>query len=118
MKQIFYQLITNDLLVQFLLLSLLNVYQSFANQPHPFYYIVHIAVIVTDYSNLLHQCFTNHYQSEPVLYITSLRMITNKLLYIATDHSTGNFLPVGGQCFNNHQFTNGIGKFTIGSYWQ
>ena len=41
------------------------------------------------------------------------------------NHSIGNFLPIGSQCFTNHQFTNGTGKFTnscqwftIGSYWQ
>ena len=43
-----------------------------------FYYIAHIVTIVTNFSNLLHQYFTNHYQSDPVLYITSLPKITNK----------------------------------------
>ena len=62
-----------------MLLSLPIVYQSFANQPHPFYYIGHIVAVATNYSNLMYQCFTNHYQSDPVLYITSLPMITNKL---------------------------------------
>ena len=71
-----YQSFTNAV---FMLLSLPVVYQSFANQPHPFYYIDHIAVAATNYSNLLYQCFANHYHSDPVLYITSLPMITNKL---------------------------------------
>ena len=62
-----------------MLLSLPNVYQSFANQVHSFYCISHIVAIVTNYSNLLYQCFSNHYQSDPVLYIISLPMITNKL---------------------------------------
>ena len=62
-----------------MLLSLPVVSQSFANQPHPFYYIADIATIVTNNSNLLYQCFTNHYQSDSVLYITSLPMISNKL---------------------------------------
>ena len=47
-----------------------------------FYYIVHIVAIATNYSNLLYQCFTNHYQSDPVLYITSLPMVTNTSLSI------------------------------------
>ena len=59
-----------------MLLSLSKVYQSFANQPHPFYYIGHIVVVAT---NLMYQCFTKHYESDPVLYIASLPMITNKL---------------------------------------
>ena len=71
-----YQSFTNAI---FMLLSLSIVYQSFANQPHPFYYIGDIAVVATNYSNLLYQCFANYYQSDPVLYITSLPMITNKL---------------------------------------
>ena len=55
-----------------MLLSLLIVYQSIANQPHPFYCISHIVAVATNYSNLM-------YQSDPVLYKTSLPMITNKL---------------------------------------
>ena len=47
-----------------------------------FYYIVHIVAIATNYCNLLYQCFTNHYQSDPVLYITSLPMVTNTSLSI------------------------------------
>ena len=71
-----YQWFTNAI---FMLLSLLIVCQSFANEAYPFYYIGHIAVVATNYSHLLYQCFTNHYQSDPVLYITSLPKITNKL---------------------------------------
>ena len=108
-----------------MLLSLLIVYQSFANQPHPFYYIGHIVAVATDYSNLLYQCLTNHYQYDPVFYITSLPMITKKLaIHYYQSYSIGNFFPIGSQCFTNHQFTNGIGKFTyscqwftIGSFW-
>ena len=70
-----YQWFTN--LILLLLLS--TVYQSFANQPNSFYYTAHIVATVTNYSNLLQKCFTNHYQSDPKLYITSLPMITNKL---------------------------------------
>ena len=64
-----YQLFTNSI---FMLLLLPIVYQSFANQPH-------IVAVATDYSNLLYQYFTYHYQSYLVLYITSLPMINNKL---------------------------------------
>ena len=64
----------------FILLSLPIVYQSFANLSHAFYYIGHIVALATNYSNLLFQYFTNHYQSDSVLYIISLPMITNKLL--------------------------------------
>ena len=35
--------------------------------------------IVTNYSNLLYQCFTSHYQSDLMLYITSIPMIINNL---------------------------------------
>ena len=95
-----------------------------------FYYIAHIVAIATNYSNLLYRCFTNHYQSDPELYITSLPMITNNIgnfhcQCIIFNHNIGNFLPIGSQYFANHQFTNGTGKFTnscqwftIGSYWQ
>ena len=31
-----------------------------------------------------------------------------------TNHSIGNFLPTGSQCFTNHQFTSGIWKLTNG----
>ena len=54
-------------------------YQSFANQPYSFHYTANIAAIIaTNYSNLLNQCFTNHNQSDPVLYSISLPVITNK----------------------------------------
>ena len=68
-----YQRFTNAV---FMLLSLPIVYQPFVNQPHPFYYI---AAAANNYSHLMYQCFTNHCRSDPVLYITSLPMITNKL---------------------------------------
>ena len=85
------------------------VYQSLANQPHPFHYIGHIVAVATNDSNLMYQCFTNHYQSDLVLYITNLSMITNKLpIHYITNHNIGNFLPTGSQCFTNHQFTNVI----------
>ena len=67
------------------------------------------------YYNLLYQCFINHYQSVPVFYITILPMITNKLpSYTITNHSVGNFLPIGSQCFTNHKFTPMVlGNFPI-----
>ena len=71
-----YQTFTNAF---FLLLLLPIIYQSFANQPHPFNYNCHNVAVATNCSNLMYQCFTNHYQSDLVLYITSLPMITNKL---------------------------------------
>ena len=108
-----------------MLLSLPIVYQPFTNQPHPFYYIGHIVAVATNYSNLLYQRYTNHYLSDPVLYITSLPMITNKLPIHHYQSCIGNLLPIGGQCYTSHQLTNGIQKctnncqwFTIGSYWQ
>ena len=62
-----------------MLLPLPIVYQSFANHLHAFYYIDHIVTVSTNYPNLLHQSFTNHYQSNPVYYTSSIPMITNKL---------------------------------------
>ena len=51
-------------------------------------------------------------------------MTTNKLQLHITNHSIGNFLPIGSSYFTNDQFTNGFGLFnnrcqwfTIGSYW-
>ena len=85
-----------------MLLLLPIVYQLFASQPCPFYYNGHI-VLATKCSDLLYQCFMNHYQSDPVLYITIFPMITNKLpIHIITNHRIGNFLPIGSQCFTNH----------------
>ena len=37
--------------------------------------------------------------------------------YSITNHSIGNFLPIGSQCFTNHQFTSSIGKFTNSWQW-
>ena len=37
--------------------------------------------------------------------------------YSITNHSIGNFLPIGSQCFTNHQFTSSIGKFTNTCQW-
>ena len=37
--------------------------------------------------------------------------------YSITNHSIGNFLPIGSQCFTNHQFTSSIGKFTNSCQW-
>ena len=47
-----YQWFTNAI---FMLLSLPIVYQSFANQAHPFYYIGYIFVVTTNYSNHMAQ---------------------------------------------------------------
>ena len=96
---------------------MLIICQLFTNQLHPFYYISHIVAIEINYSNLLYQSFINHYQSELVLYITSLPMITNKLPIHYYQSSIGNFLPIDSQCFANYQFTNGIGKFTNSCQW-
>ena len=59
-----------------------------------------IVAVAINYSNLIYQCFTNHYQSDPVLYITNLPMIIcwYKLpmincQYIISNHSIDNFLP-------------------------
>ena len=73
------QLITNDLLMQFLCIIIANCLPIICQSALSFYYIPHIVAIATNYSNLLYQCFTNHYQSDPVLYISSLPMIINNL---------------------------------------
>ena len=71
-----YQWVSNAI---FMLLLLPIIYQSIANQPHSFYCIDQIVAVAAACSNFLHQCLTNYYQFDPVLYITSLPMITNKL---------------------------------------
>ena len=118
-------MITNDLLIQFLCIIIANFLPIICQSALSFYYIPHIVAIATNYSNLLYQCFTNHYQSDPVLYISSLPMIINNLLIIITNHTIDKFLSIGSQCFTNHQFTNDTGIFTnscqwftICSYWQ
>ena len=71
--------ITNDLPMQFLCYCH---YQSFDNKESSFllYWslVILTVAVATIYSNLLYQCFTKHYQSDSVLYIISLPMITNK----------------------------------------
>ena len=64
----------------FMLLSLPMVDQSFANQPRPFCYIDRTVAVVINCSNFLYRCFTNHYQSDQGLHISSLTMTTNILL--------------------------------------
>ena len=76
---ILHQLITNDLLIQFLCNYHAKFLPFICQSGSFFYYIDHIVSIATNYSNLLYQCFTNYYQSDSVLYITSLPIITNKL---------------------------------------
>ena len=69
------------------MLSLLpSIYQWFASQPHPFYYIAYIVAIVTNYSNLTYQCFTNHYQFNPLSLPVIALLIFSSL--------TANVLPV------------------------
>ena len=111
--------------MQFLCIIIANCLPIICQSALSFYYIPYIAAIATNYSDLLHQCFTNHYQSDPVLYISSLPMIINIFQFIITSHSIDKFFPIGSQYFTNHQFTNDTGKFTnryqwfiIGSYWQ
>ena len=65
--------------MQFLCIIIANCLPIICQSVSSFYYIAHIVAIATNYSNLLYQCFTNHYQSDPELYITSLPMITNNL---------------------------------------
>ena len=93
----YYQLFTNHLPV-----SLIS------------YYIGHIVAVATNYSNLLYQCFTNHYQYNPVLYITHLPMITNKLpIQHYRNHIIGNFLPIGSQCFTIINLPMALGNLPI-----
>ena len=116
-----YQLFSNAI---FVLLTLPFVYESIANQPHPFYCIGHFVAVATtlicctnvvpNITNLI-QCFT-----WPVYW-----WLPTNGQYIITSHNIGNFLHIGNKCFVNQQFTKGIWKFTnnfqwfiIGSYWQ
>ena len=65
--------------MQFLCTIIANCLPIICQSASSFYYIAHIVAITTYYSNLLYQRSTNHYQSDPKLYITSLPMITNNL---------------------------------------
>ena len=94
-----------------MLLTQPNVYQSFTSQPPPFYYIAHIVAIVINHSNLFYQYFTSQYQSDPVIYITTLPMITNKFPVYHYQLYHWQFSVLGRQCITNHQFTNGIREF-------
>ena len=108
--------------MQFLCIIIAN---CLANQPYPFItfpiLLIWQLIILICCTNVLPiitnltQCFT--YPVYQWLSIICQFMITN--------HSIGKFLPIGSQCFTNHQFTSGTGKFTnscqwftIGSYWQ
>ena len=73
-------MITNDLQMQFLCIIIANCLPIICQSALSFHYILHIVAMATNYSDLLYQCFTNHYQSNPVLYISSLPMIINNLL--------------------------------------
>ena len=71
---------------------LLIVFHSFTNRLPMFYWCNFNVIIIAKclpviwqsassyYSIMLYQSFTNHYQSDPVLYKTSLPMITSKFL--------------------------------------
>ena len=61
-----YQLLTNHLPIS----------------PTVFITLAIIVAVTTDYSNLMYQCFTSHYKSDLVIYITNLPMITNTSLAI------------------------------------
>ena len=65
--------------MQFLCIIIADCLPIICQSISSFYYIAHIVTLATSYSNLLYQCFINHYQSNPELYITSLPMITNNL---------------------------------------
>ena len=65
--------------MQFLSIIIASCLSIICQSASSFYYIAHIAAIATNYSNLLYQCLIDHYQSDPVLYITSLQMIKNNL---------------------------------------
>ena len=68
------------LLMQFLCSINGNCLPNICQSTSSFYSIAHVVAITTNYYNLLYQSFTNHYQSDSVLYISSLAMITNNLL--------------------------------------
>ena len=55
----------NQLRIQFLCIITANYLPIICQSASSFYYIGHIVAIATNYSNLLYQCFTNRYQSDP-----------------------------------------------------
>ena len=63
--------------MQFLCIIIGNCLPIICQSALSFYYIPDIVAIATNYSNLLYHCFANHYQSDQVLYISSLPMIIN-----------------------------------------
>ena len=65
--------------MQFLCTIIVHCLPIICQSASSFYYIAYIVAIATNYYNLLYQCFTNHYQSDSVLYISSLPMITNNM---------------------------------------
>ena len=74
---IYQSLITDDLQIQFL--CYYHVLPIIC-QSAPFLLLHCLDCCNSDnYSNLLYHCFTNDYQSDPVFYVTSVPMITNKL---------------------------------------
>ena len=90
--------------MQFLCITIAN---CLANQPYPF--ILFPILLLCQLIILI--CCTN--------------VLSIICQFIITIHSIDKFLPIGNQCFTNHQFTNDTGKFTkscqwfiIGSYWQ
>ena len=107
---VLYQLITNDLLMQFLCIIIAYCLPIICQ----LIIIICCTNVLPVIANLT-QCFTY-----PIYQWLSIIC-----QFIITNHSIGNFLPIGSQCFTNHQFTNGTGKFTnscqwftIGSCWQ
>ena len=70
-------MITNNLLMQFLCTTIAKCLPVICQSAASFYYIANIVAITINYYNLLYQCFTNHYQSDSVPYISSLPMIIN-----------------------------------------
>ena len=60
------QVITNDLLTQYLFIIITNCLAVICQSASSFYYIAHITAIANNYSNFLFQYFSNHYQSDTI----------------------------------------------------
>ena len=66
----------NGLLMQFLSIIIATCLPIICQSASSFCYIAHIVAIATNYSNLLYQYFTNHYQSDPDIIQANMIMKT------------------------------------------
>ena len=103
----FYQLITNDLLIWFLCYYYC---QLFINHlPISLILFTTLPILLLQWLIILICCknvsliITNLTQS---FTLQVYQWLPINCQYIITNHSIGNFLPSGSRCFINHQFTN------------